>query len=109
MGKGGALEVLVEALDSPVHRATVSWASSLPPPGTCGGWPRCWTAPSASRRDRYLSDAVFHPLHIEHPHWLPDAALIADVDQSQATASRLIARAAARNAIVLGMHFPPFP
>jgi glyoxylase-like metal-dependent hydrolase (beta-lactamase superfamily II) len=57
----------------------------------------------------YLSDAVFHPLHIEHLTWLPDARYIADVEQFQATARHLLARAAATNALILGMHFPPFP
>jgi glyoxylase-like metal-dependent hydrolase (beta-lactamase superfamily II) len=57
----------------------------------------------------YLSDAVFHPLHIEHPHWLPDARYIVDSERFQETAHRLLARAVAKNALVLGMHFPPFP
>lgn len=57
----------------------------------------------------YLSDAVFHPLHVEHLNWLPDARYIADIEQFQATARDLLARAAATSALVLGMHFPPFP
>jgi len=57
----------------------------------------------------YISDAVFHPLHIEHPDWLPDARYIFDVERFQETACRLLARAVAKNALVLGMHFPPFP
>jgi glyoxylase-like metal-dependent hydrolase (beta-lactamase superfamily II) len=57
----------------------------------------------------YISDAVFHPLHIEHPDWLPDAMFIVDVEQFQQTARRLLAHALAKEALVLGMHFPPFP
>ncbi len=57
----------------------------------------------------YLSDAVFHPLHIEHPDWLPDARYIVDSEQFQETACRLLTQAVAKNALVLGMHFPPFP
>jgi glyoxylase-like metal-dependent hydrolase (beta-lactamase superfamily II) len=57
----------------------------------------------------YLSDAVFHPLHIEHPDWLPDARYIVDPGQFQETACRLLTQAVAKNALVLGMHFPPFP
>ena len=57
----------------------------------------------------YISDAIFHPLHIEHPDWLPDAMFIFDTEQFQKTARRLLAQAVAKNALVLGMHFPPFP
>jgi glyoxylase-like metal-dependent hydrolase (beta-lactamase superfamily II) len=57
----------------------------------------------------YLSDAVFHPLHIEHPDWLPDARYIFDSGQFQETACRLLTQAVAKNALVLGMHFPPVP
>jgi glyoxylase-like metal-dependent hydrolase (beta-lactamase superfamily II) len=57
----------------------------------------------------YLSDAILHPLHIAHPDWIPDQRYIADVEQFQATARHLLARAIARDALVLGMHFPPFP
>lgn len=64
---------------------------------------------SAGESVIYLSDAVFHPLHIEHPGWLPDVMFIVDVEQFQETARRLLARAAAKDGLVLGMHFPPFP
>jgi glyoxylase-like metal-dependent hydrolase (beta-lactamase superfamily II) len=57
----------------------------------------------------YISDAVFHPLHIEHPDWLPDKMFIFDIEQFQKTARRLLAHAVAKDALVLGMHFPPFP
>jgi glyoxylase-like metal-dependent hydrolase (beta-lactamase superfamily II) len=57
----------------------------------------------------YLSDAVFHPLHVEHPDWLPATRYLVDPEQFQATARRLLAYAVAKNALVLGMHFSPFP
>jgi len=66
-------------------------------------------ASSAGESVIYLSDAVFHPLHIEHPDWLPDARYIADSERFQETARRLLGQAVAKNALVLGMHFPPFP
>jgi glyoxylase-like metal-dependent hydrolase (beta-lactamase superfamily II) len=57
----------------------------------------------------YLSDAIFHPIHIEHPDWLPDEMFIADTEQFKEAARRLLTRALAKNALVIGMHFPPFP
>ena len=57
----------------------------------------------------YLSDAVFHPVHIEHPDWLPDTMFIFDTVQFKETALSLLTRALAKNALVIGMHFPPFP
>ncbi len=57
----------------------------------------------------YISDAIFHPLHIEHPAWLPDSMFVVDTEQFQEAASRLLAQAVTKNALVLGMHFPPFP
>jgi glyoxylase-like metal-dependent hydrolase (beta-lactamase superfamily II) len=57
----------------------------------------------------YLSDAVFHPIHIEHPDWLPDTMFIFDTEQFKEAALRLLTRAFAKDALVIGMHFPPFP
>jgi glyoxylase-like metal-dependent hydrolase (beta-lactamase superfamily II) len=57
----------------------------------------------------YISDAIFHPLHIEHPEWLPDPRYMRAPDQFQETARALLKRAITKNALVLGMHFPPFP
>ena len=57
----------------------------------------------------YISDTVFHPLHIEHPDWLPSTVFMVDFEQYQETRHRLCAQAVAKNALVLGMHFPPFP
>jgi glyoxylase-like metal-dependent hydrolase (beta-lactamase superfamily II) len=57
----------------------------------------------------YISDAIFHPLHIEHPEWRPDLRYVNDLEQFRDTQRRLIERAVDKNALVLGMHFPPFP
>ena len=55
----------------------------------------------------YLSDAILHPLHIEHADWLPVYML--DSSEFQESSRRLLYRAVETNALVLGMHFPPFP
>ncbi len=57
----------------------------------------------------YISDVVFHPLNIEHPDWLPDPVFMLDPEEYRATARRLFDRAVTQKALVLGMHFPPFP
>jgi glyoxylase-like metal-dependent hydrolase (beta-lactamase superfamily II) len=55
----------------------------------------------------YIGDTVIHPLHLEHPDWHP----IYDILPEEAAASkqRIFDRAAARNALVMGQHFAPFP
>jgi len=55
----------------------------------------------------YISDTVLHPLHLEHPDWLP----VFDVLPKQAAASkrRIFDLAAETGALVMGQHFPPFP
>lgn len=55
----------------------------------------------------YIADTVLHPLHLEHPDWLP----IYDVFPEEAAASkrRVFDWAAAEEALVIGQHFPPFP
>jgi len=57
----------------------------------------------------YISDSIFHPLHIEHPDWLPEEMYIFDIDQYRETARRVLTKAVIKNSLVLGMHFPPFP
>jgi glyoxylase-like metal-dependent hydrolase (beta-lactamase superfamily II) len=57
----------------------------------------------------YISDAILHPLNIDKPDWLPDPRYIFDTDQFKDTACRLLNRALVKNALVLGMHFWPFP
>jgi glyoxylase-like metal-dependent hydrolase (beta-lactamase superfamily II) len=53
-----------------------------------------------------MSDAVIHPIHLEHPEW--HAAVDFDFKQVVATRRRLLDRAASRKALVLAFHFP-FP
>ena len=55
----------------------------------------------------YVGDTVLHPLHLEHPDWLP----IYDILPEQAAESkrRVFDLAADSQALVLGQHFPPFP
>jgi glyoxylase-like metal-dependent hydrolase (beta-lactamase superfamily II) len=62
---------------------------------------------SAAERLLYISDTVFHPLHLEHPDWVP----IYDIVPEHAAASkrRILNLAAEEKALVIGQHFPPFP
>jgi glyoxylase-like metal-dependent hydrolase (beta-lactamase superfamily II) len=55
----------------------------------------------------YIGDTVLHPLHLEHPDWLP----IYDILPEEAAASKrwIFDWAAAEKALVMGQHFPPFP
>jgi len=53
-----------------------------------------------------ISDAVLHPVHIEHPEWHAVVDLIPD--QLTATRRQLLKMAAAEKAMVLAFHFP-FP
>ena len=53
-----------------------------------------------------ISDAVLHPIHLEHPEWY--AAVDFAPEQVVATRRRLLNRATAENALVLAFHFP-FP
>jgi glyoxylase-like metal-dependent hydrolase (beta-lactamase superfamily II) len=63
----------------------------------------------SSRGERllYLSDAVFHALHLEHPDWQP----IYDILPQRAAESkrRILDLAAEQEALVIGQHFAPFP
>ena len=55
----------------------------------------------------YIGDYVLHPLHLEHPDWLP----VYDILPEKAAASKLRISdyAADEQAWVIGQHFPPFP
>jgi glyoxylase-like metal-dependent hydrolase (beta-lactamase superfamily II) len=55
----------------------------------------------------HISDVVLHPLHLEHPDWLP----VFDVmpDEAADSKRRIADRAAEQQALVFGHHFPPFP
>jgi glyoxylase-like metal-dependent hydrolase (beta-lactamase superfamily II) len=62
---------------------------------------------SAGEQLLYTSDTVLHPLHLEHPDWVP----IYDILPEEAAASkrRIFDLAAAERALVIGTHFAPFP
>jgi glyoxylase-like metal-dependent hydrolase (beta-lactamase superfamily II) len=62
---------------------------------------------SDDERLLYIGDTVLYPLHLEHPDWTP----IYDIVPQKAGASkrRIFDLAAAKNALVHGQHFPPFP
>jgi glyoxylase-like metal-dependent hydrolase (beta-lactamase superfamily II) len=52
----------------------------------------------------YLVDAVLHPIHLEHPDWTTAVDLLPE--QTVATRRRLLAHAAAEQALVFAFHFP---
>jgi glyoxylase-like metal-dependent hydrolase (beta-lactamase superfamily II) len=55
----------------------------------------------------HVADTVLHPLHLEHPDWIP----VFDAQPAEAAASkrRIFDRAARESALVFAHHFPPFP
>jgi glyoxylase-like metal-dependent hydrolase (beta-lactamase superfamily II) len=55
----------------------------------------------------YIADTVLYPLHLQHPGWLP----VYDILPEQAATSKqaIFDRVAAKKALVMGQHFPPFP
>ncbi len=55
----------------------------------------------------YIADTVLHPLHLERPAWFP----VYDISAEQAAQSkrRIFDRMASCGALVMGMHFAPFP
>jgi glyoxylase-like metal-dependent hydrolase (beta-lactamase superfamily II) len=53
-----------------------------------------------------ISDAVLHPIHLEHPEWC--AVVDSSPEQVVSTRHRLLNQAAAEKALVLAFHFP-FP
>jgi glyoxylase-like metal-dependent hydrolase (beta-lactamase superfamily II) len=65
------------------------------------------TITSVGEQLLHLSDAVIHPIHLEHPDWL----LAFDILPEQTLASKrfICDRAATTQALVFTHHFPPFP
>ena len=55
----------------------------------------------------YIGDTVLHPLHLDHPDWLP----VYDILPEEASASKhyLFDLVADSKCWVIGQHFPPFP
>lgn len=62
---------------------------------------------SDGERLLYTGDTVIHPIHLDHPDWLP----VFDILPESAAASkhRIFNLAASTRSWVLGQHFPPFP
>lgn len=85
---------------------TVPSVRALPAPGHTPGH-MVVEISSADQLLLYIGDAVIHPLHLEHPDWLP----IYDIAPEQAALSKraIFDRAAQEKALVVGQHFPPFP
>jgi glyoxylase-like metal-dependent hydrolase (beta-lactamase superfamily II) len=55
----------------------------------------------------HISDVVLHPLHFEHPDWLPVFDLLPE--EAAMSKHRTSDLAAEQGALVFGHHFPPFP
>jgi glyoxylase-like metal-dependent hydrolase (beta-lactamase superfamily II) len=79
---------------------------AIPAPGHTPGHTAV-SVSSGGERLLYISDTAFHPLHLEHPDWLP----IYDIVPEKAKVSKraIFDLAAAEQAWVIGQHFPPFP
>jgi glyoxylase-like metal-dependent hydrolase (beta-lactamase superfamily II) len=79
---------------------------AIPAPGHTPGHMIIEVA-SAGEMLRYIGDTVLHPLHLEHPDWLP----IYDILPEEAGPSKhdVFDKAAQDQALVMGQHFPPFP
>ena len=52
-------------------------------------------------------DAVLHPLHLEHPEWIPVFDMLPE--QASASKHRIFDLAAEEDALVFAHHFPPYP
>lgn len=63
----------------------------------------------ASDGERLLcaGDTVLHPLHLDHPDWLPTFDILPE--PAAASKQRIFDLAASTGSLVLGQHFPPFP
>jgi glyoxylase-like metal-dependent hydrolase (beta-lactamase superfamily II) len=55
----------------------------------------------------HIADTVLHPLHLEHPEWVPAFDMLPE--QAAASKRRIFERAVREEALVFAHHFPPFP
>ena len=62
---------------------------------------------SADEQLLHISDTVLHPLHLEHPDWVP--VFDAVPEQAAASKQRIFDRAVREKALIFAHHFPPFP
>ncbi len=57
----------------------------------------------------YISDVVFHPLHLKYPDWLPSKRYMFDQIEYEKTKRNILNMAADENMLVSAMHFYPPP
>ena len=57
----------------------------------------------------YISDVVFHPLHLKHPDWLPIPRYMFDPVKFKITKKRILDMTADENMLVSALHFYPPP
>jgi glyoxylase-like metal-dependent hydrolase (beta-lactamase superfamily II) len=62
---------------------------------------------SAGEQLLHISDVVIHPLHLEHPTWVPNFDTVPE--QAGISKRRIFNQAAMEKALVFAHHFPPFP
>lgn len=62
---------------------------------------------SAGEQLLHVSDAALHPLHLEHPDWVPAFDVLPE--QAAASKQRIFDRAVREESLVFAHHFPPFP
>ena len=62
---------------------------------------------SAGEQLLHISDVVIHPLHLEHPTWVPNFDIVPE--QADTSKRRIFNQAAVEMALVFAHHFPPFP
>jgi glyoxylase-like metal-dependent hydrolase (beta-lactamase superfamily II) len=80
--------------------------TALPAPGHTPGQIALWVD-SGGEQLLYLSDAVLHPIFLEHPDWY--SVYDRDRPVALATMRRLVERAVDTGALVHGFHFDPAP
>jgi glyoxylase-like metal-dependent hydrolase (beta-lactamase superfamily II) len=80
--------------------------SAIPTPGHTPGHVAV-SVQSDGEELLYISDAVLHPLHLEHPAWRPVFDRLPE--QAEGSKRMLFDRAADRGSLVIGQHFAPFP
>jgi glyoxylase-like metal-dependent hydrolase (beta-lactamase superfamily II) len=88
------------------EREIVPGVTAIPAPGHTPGH-MIVEVSSAGEVLLYIGDTVLHPLHLEHPTWLP----VYDILPEEAAPSkhRVFDWSADTGALVMGQHFPPFP
>jgi glyoxylase-like metal-dependent hydrolase (beta-lactamase superfamily II) len=64
---------------------------------------------SSNEKLMYVSDVVFHQLHLKYPDWLPHEGYMTDPVEYIETKRRIFDMAADQHMLVSGMHFYPPP